>query len=163
MGILTMTAYGLPADELRQSVVRAREQLHANADYETRSYDVTRELISAPPQTRPDQGGSAKRYEFLWNDEQLDAQLVHSKTWEKIAPQTDDVLRSQGLAATEDHVRDLQRTCAMVDTRLKELGGAIELMHSSYYSNDEILDLIADFLVDPASVETDEPGDDGRG
>ena len=93
--------------------------------------------------------GRKERFAFLWDKRELERLKSRSSLW----PRFD--LADRSLArryrpfpqVREAELMDrLAQTTIMLEQRMAELVGSVDLVHSAYYTNDVIIDAIAEFL-----------------
>ena len=122
--------------------------------------NVTKEILECGPlveqgsreldsQSSTSQETPYARYAFLWDPELTLERLERSKLWEKIGDSALKHLHDDDYGDTSslrDEERELQEKTLAIEERLKELSGAVELNHSTYYTNETVIEMVADFL-----------------
>ena len=118
------------------------------------------------PRTAPNAGslqasGGEIPFSFLWDSAKLADMERSSILWKRVRGSLGQVdsrfgkFDASGRASEEAR---LLRGCLILQERIKGIVGAIELTHSAYYSNDDVIRGIASFLVS-GKVELIDTGD----
>jgi hypothetical protein len=118
-------------------------------------WDVTRALISTPPKSvikAVSSGGFGGElpFSFLWDSAKLAAEKEGSDLWERVQralPEAGNGLGELEEPGKESEKERLLRASLILQERVKGILGAIELTHSTYYTNDEVILGIAGFLM----------------
>jgi hypothetical protein len=101
------------------------------------------------------------QFDFLWDQTALEERLKESFTWKKLEPHLDELRGRRGRGASQSEFEqfkfELKRLCAIIDVRVREFAGMVELFHSEYYANDTIIEAIARFLETGARPRSLEP------
>jgi hypothetical protein len=139
---------GVAANEFERAEIVVRKDLvDEQGFFRVVQMDLERELASRP--LLRETKSSLGNFEYLWNEQALDERLAYSYLWPKIEaqlPALQDVYRGTALAALVMDTRRLQRMCVTLDERIRALAGAVEVLHSAYYSHDKVVKDIARFL-----------------
>lgn len=137
--VMDMTALGLPAQELRRARVEVSKAICVADVFDEYHADVTRSAIArAALQYVP---RVQERYEFL---------LAAAKL-----PRVDDshhLYRALVCEGIED--RALLEEALVIDERVKEVVGAVGLIHSTYYGDEDVRRAAAHFIRTGHSGET---------
>jgi hypothetical protein len=137
-------SFGLPAAEYVNAMISAGLDLNLPRVLQTQSWDVTQLLAVTPPSTSP--VVASDWYAFLWDDSKLWRAVRQPPTWRQVQPSLPKILRHYGQRPSKWAIQSLQRICVTLDTRPREMVGAIELLHSSCYTNEAVITGIARFL-----------------
>jgi len=60
-------------------------------------------------------------------------------------------------------MKRLAQTTIMLEQRMTELVGSVDLVHSAYYVNDDVIDAIAEFLAAGRCPPAAKPGESAPG
>ena len=129
-------------------------------------WDVSRLLVLTPPKSATNAGpnetrGDKVRFSFLWDSKALADKEGESVLWERVRKSLPKAGGWHGAfeAGGEANGNDrLLRGCLILQEHIKGIAGAIELTHSAYYSNDDVIRGIASFLVSGKVVPVDTGG-----
>jgi hypothetical protein len=147
--LISAYAYGVPAQEFSSAMIVAKNSIGQPDYFEESIWDATRELaLSALTNPEPAEHRMA-RYNFLWDALELERRKQSSKLWSHLAPLTTAISRRYRLypGTNRDELeRRLAQTSVMLEERMRELVGAVELVHSSYYGNQAIVAHLARFI-----------------
>lgn len=119
-----------------------------------------------PPKSATNAGPNETRgdnvpFSFLWDSKALADKEGESVLWERVRKSLPKAGGWHGAfeAGGEANGNDrLLRGCLILQEHIKGIAGAIELTHSAYYSNDDVIRGIASFLVSgpDAVIDTDD-------
>lgn len=148
LNTINASAFGIPPDELSTARCVVGSRLGIPAWFEERYRDVAQLLLHAPPQTAPAvrADAAAARYEFLSIDERLEEKMRSSVLWKKLQGSLPDLRRRYAAQDAGMDDRDLALNVVALEERLKETVGNIDLNHSWYYTNEDVIRMIADFI-----------------
>ncbi len=137
---------GLPTHEMSMAFVQVTEGICESRIFRPEwAWDVSRRL-SGIAITRPGASDAGSRFEFLWDDEALATRAARSDTWSGLEDRVPDILGRFAAEERPEELRRLMRVCLMLEERVRELGGAVELAHSQYYGDPEVVAAVARFL-----------------
>jgi len=113
------------------------------------AWDVGKDLLASA--AGRDSSGQAwtNRYSFLWDEVERRQRLESSWLREHLQAQTQTILAryrripNVDVAILEDTIVN---TSLVLEERVKEVIGAVELTHSSYYTNETVIRGIARFI-----------------
>ncbi|MBK9948284.1 MAG: hypothetical protein IPP12_14000 [Nitrospira sp.] len=180
---ITATAFGIPAEDLSGARILIQSRLNEPALFDEYFWDITTTVLSQEEGTdrnkMPNAGlGLQQRYAHIFNDDILcqkqGVQIKKEKSlWSKITGQAEflysryekgfilEPTTAQGGGIDQLTFEQFQRELALnwftVSERLKEISGAVELTHSTYYSNEEVIEAIARFLSSGTTPEGAHP------
>src|SRR5262245_10307238 len=149
--IVSAPSFGLPAREFENALIVPDHTLRRPDVFAETVEDVGRVLISTPPVNVKTASAEARaeRYSAIWDRTARDNQAEKSWLWKQVKHSFEQIARrhrdAQGgdLSGLEEH---LLTTSLVLEERIRELTGVIELVHSSYYTNAEIIDKISRFI-----------------
>ncbi|MBR0777768.1 hypothetical protein JQ625_23280 [Bradyrhizobium diazoefficiens] len=97
------------------------------------------------------------RYGFLWDERVMAEKLDKNEIWPHIVEFLPHMRRryANDMLSWSEHVAVLKAISVTVVERLREFAGAVELAHSQYYTNPEVIDEIARFLATGRSEFSD--------
>jgi hypothetical protein len=147
----------LQADEFAGAAILAQHQLGMPEFFKEHDWDVTELLIKSCPAERNTTEDRRARYAFLWNNAEFEARLHRSWLWRQRSSWKDEIKSHYARFQVDDSSAFEERqakTCLILEERLKELVGAVELFHGSYYTNHQIIAAIAKFIAtrDPPNI-----------
>jgi hypothetical protein len=91
----------------------------------------------------------------------LEERLKESFTWRRVEPHLAELRARRERGDTQSELEQfnlkVKRLCAIIDVRVREFGGMVELFHSEYYANDRIIQAIAQFLETGVRPQRDTP------
>lgn len=149
--IISAPAYGLPPIEFEDAAVKASADLDLEKHFAVTTFDAQEALMRAPLLMAA--SGDSNRYRFVVDKSAMELKIQESWLVAQMEQTMDDLFRrvsAREETRTQMH-EDFKRTCVILEERLKEFSGAVQLTHSSYYTNDHIIDRVADFIaVGPA-------------
>jgi hypothetical protein len=136
--------FGLHVQEFSNAVVTLQKELHIPGVFEAGEVvDVTRPFAEA--RLRKPSPATPARLDFLWDQSALGERLQESFTWRKVQPYLRE-LRVRMVRQDDEFELEIRRLCAIIDVRVREFGGMVELFHSWYYADNKIIQAIAQFL-----------------
>jgi len=144
--IIAAPAYGLPPIEFEDASVNASADPGLEKHFAVTRLDAQDMLMAAPLVVGAT--GDAARYRFVVDQAAMAMKVQHSWLVKQMEGNIEDLFRRRGLGpeARSQMLDDFNRTCVILEERLKEFSGAVQLTHSSYYTNDEVIDRVAQFL-----------------
>eukprot|EP00897_Mesotaenium_endlicherianum_P002556 jgi/Mesen1/2328/ME000155S01420 len=89
--------------------------------------------------------GEYNPYEFLWNETVLDQMAEASPTYQALKEQVNWIDHNPRLTRRAFE-RELKQVCVMLEERVKEITGRVDLNHGSYFRDPRILRIIAHYL-----------------
>jgi hypothetical protein len=134
---------GIPEHELRDARIDVVPIPSLRAYFDQETWDMTQALVDEPPVGLTTADRRAQ-WGFLWDQEQLAAQIRESQIWKRISPTVPLIQKHRG-AQFEDH-RWLQRVSVAVEERIREASGLVPLNHSGYYSNQKVIEKLSELL-----------------
>ena len=147
LSIISAPAYGVPADEFDNALVVATADLDLPRHFAVTRHDV-QHLLLATPLTSSTTLARAARYAFVADEAEMAKKIEESWLVKQVRQSTDEIAgryaRFDGGQAFA--LDQLHRTCVVLEERLKEFAGAVQLTHSAYYSNPTVVEMVADFL-----------------
>jgi hypothetical protein len=158
--LISSPAFGLQADEFVGAAILARPQLALPWFFKEYDWDVTELLICSPSVERNTSEDRRARYAFLWNEAELNGRLSGSWLWKQRELWKNEIrsyyspFQAHGLGAFDDQQK---KACLILEERLRELVGVVKLIHSSYYTNPEIIPAIARFIATREPPESSRP------
>jgi hypothetical protein len=147
--IISSFAYGIPSHEFGQAMIAPANRIGLPGFFKEHVWDVTRMLLETPPVRSYTVDARASRYAFLWDADELAHRTKNS--W--IGARLDELAKP--LAKRYRWFPDVQLpelkkrvaiTSMVLEERMRELIGAVELTHSAYYTNPRIITAIAEFI-----------------
>lgn len=157
--IISAPAYGLPPIEFENATVKASADPGLPGFFDVTPLDAQDLLMTAPLVVAG--AADASRYRFMVDKAAMEFKVRQSWLVKEMDQTMQEVLNRPDLTpeAREGIRNDFHRTCVILEERLKEFSGAVQLTHSSYYTNADIIDRVAHFLAhgtlpkdDPAYV-----------
>ncbi len=149
------TAFGLPPSELAGARIEISDRLELPNRFDETHLDVADVLLHAPPRapasTLPDD--AAARYDFLHVEERLEEKRSSSTLWKTVSAAMPDIRKRYRGHEPARLEHDVLLHSLMLEERLKEVAGSVPLAHSSYYSNQVVIEAIARFIAASASKE----------
>ena len=142
---------GVPPSEFKGAFVKVDKKIGIGRLFNEQEFDVSKMAANTALTQASSQDGN--RYSFLWDQRECLRRLEHSWMWPKVKEDLAQSLKLYGPKEQDQRKDELKLTCISIEERLKELAGAIQLAHSSYYGNDEVIRRIGRFL------ETGQMGD----
>ncbi len=141
--------FGLPIHEFSNAVVTPKKELDVPGVFEAGEVvDVTK-LFAKTRLTRPSPATPAQ-FDFLWDQTALEERIKKSFTWKKLEPHLEELRARKGRGDNQSEFEqfkfEVKRLCAIIDVRVREFAGMVELFHSEYYAHDKIIEAIARFL-----------------
>ncbi len=147
--LVSSPSFGMPAREFSRAVIVARKSIEYPDFFNETEWEVSRMLInSAPPKKVSDHEGS-KRYSFLWDRDKRERLKNNSWLWNEVEESLPGIERRYRSIPSIDRDAVKQRllnTCLVLEERMREVVGAVELVHSAYYSNPIIIEGVAQFI-----------------
>jgi hypothetical protein len=146
--IISSPALGISVTDFSDGVIMSRTRM-GNPLFKVTEWDVTEQLVKAPPVPAPLSESTVIRYQFLWGDKEREERLKKSWLWTQLQPHLGEIYhRYRGLPAWEREKIEgqLQTTSLVLEERLRELVGVVSVMHTSYYTNPKVINGIADFI-----------------
>ena len=147
--MLSAFALGMPTRQFAPGLLMVTHQIDLPRFFDEYLWNVTEILITQSPIRPLSVEGRKERFAFLWDKRELERLKSQSSLW----PRFD--LADRSLArryrpfpqVREAELMDrLAQTTIMLEQRMAELVGSVDLVHSAYYTNDVIIDAIAEFL-----------------
>lgn len=145
--------FGLPIHEFSNAVVIPLKELKVPDVFETGDVVDVTQLFAMARLTLPPPATPAG-FDFLWDQSALEEWLEKSFTWPKVKPYLSDLKARTG-RNDDPFELEVKRLCAIIDVRVREFGGMVELFHSKYYADEQVITAIAQFLekgVRPESI-----------
>ena len=147
--IMSSPAFGLEAHEFVNSLVIVENQIRRPDIFAEYVWPVTARLMKGPEKRQGGAQGRVARYAFLWDDRELEARKKASWLWRQRTKWIEDVY-SRYARFPEVRLDNLEerlaRACLVLEEQFKEIAGIVELGHSAYYSNPEIIEATAEFI-----------------
>lgn len=147
--IVSSPAFGLPAREFSGALVMVNRTIGKSEFFRETLWDVGRELISLPPKQNLHTSSSERRYAFLWDDVEREKRKTRSWLWWELQKSIPDIERRYRAFPDIDRevlLRRLLETSLVLEERVREVVGSVELVHSGYYSNAAIIKGVARFI-----------------
>jgi hypothetical protein len=155
--LLSSLAFGFPPREFAGGLIIAKNSLQLPKYFKAESVDVTDILLaSSPPTINAAVQTRDRRYAFLWDDVERRTRLSNSWLWHRVSMFDTELVRRYARLPQLEYSGIRQRlevTCLMAEQRIREVAGTVELSHSSYYSNEKIIKIIANFIASGKSPE----------
>jgi hypothetical protein len=140
--LVKTTGYGVEASELRDASVEVDVYPRLRRVIEDHLWVVTGDLAREPPSRA--EGSAVERYAFLWDRNALQKQVSKSTLFEHLWPLL--VQRDPASGARLPLDDTTSAIILTLEERIRELLGLVDLSHSHYYSNDEVIAGIARFI-----------------
>lgn len=140
---LMSAATGVPARELQAAEPQVSATLGLGHVFAETPWDVTRLLANrsffrgAADEVADSE--LSRRNAYLWDESALRQRQAASKLWQQVEGTLEARL-------TTEFRRDLLVRSITVERRIEEIVGLVELTHSTYYADPEIIKQIAQFL-----------------
>ena len=149
LNTVNASAFGIPPNELSTARLVVGSRLGIPAWFEESYRDVADLLLHAPPESAPTvrAEAAAARYEFLLVEDRLQEKLRSSIIWKKLQGSLPDLRRRYGAQDAAMIDRDLALNVVALEERIKEIVGNIDLNHSWYYTNEDVIRMIANFIL----------------
>ena len=155
--IVSASAFGLAPHEFSEAHVEIRDRIGIRSVFREDVRNVAKQILEEPSTTAPLRKGSDRkasisasrpeeRYAFLWEEETLKRKSETSWLWKRVSLELDGALRRYPPEDRKTLASELKCTCVAIEERIKEVIGAVELNHSTYYTNSKVIDAIAQFL-----------------
>jgi hypothetical protein len=148
--LLSSVAFGLSPQEFVRAMVTADTQIQQPDFFNEHVWSVTKMLVCEGPMREHKTEQREALYAFLWDDQGLQTRKAESWLWEQRglwAKELSARYKRFDLAnQSEDLEKRLARACLMLEQRIKEMVGIVALTHSSYYTNKQVIEGIADFI-----------------
>jgi hypothetical protein len=136
--LLLAQASGLPPDEFNDATLAVRSDIGVPGVFEEGTPWNVAELIAGGHWLLP-AVVERKRYAFLWSLDSLAERLGQATLWPKIERHVSLLERKRGYPVDQKERLVLQRACLVLEEKIAELGGAVQLSHSRYYGDTKIL------------------------
>jgi len=173
----TAAAFGLPACEVSNARIEVSCHIGVPMIFKETFHDVSLIAVQTPP-FRTDTPTGDKRYDYLFNNDAFEHRLGREEstkmsTWLSVKEKLPDLYsryvksftfekegsnQVQPVTFTTYEIA-LARIWFTLIERIREASGAIELVHSTYYSNPTVINAIANFIVtgSPYAIEPNSP------
>ena len=106
-------------------------------------WDATQALVAEAP-VRPTAADRHAKWGFLWDSDLLARGVETSQIWKRLSAAIPRDTQNQG-AQLHDQLR-LQQISLALEERLREASGLVPLNHSGYYSNQKVIEEVAEML-----------------
>jgi hypothetical protein len=165
MGVITTAAFGVPASELRRSRIEVSSSLDMPEVFDVEEWLVGDEVLkqstsaSLPPVSAKE---TWKGYQHLVDAAELERKITESAkahsvfSWQRVEAFIPEIYEryrqsfaleaSGGGLDLPEFSRHLARVWFTLLERGKEMTGAVELNHSVYYANPQVIRRVAAFL-----------------
>jgi hypothetical protein len=158
LDLVSAAGFGLPSYEFSHAAVTPKKELDVPGIFEAGEVVSVTKLFAKTRLVAPSPATPAQ-FDFLWDQTALEERLKESFTWRRIEPYLDELRARRGRGDNQSELEkfelEVNRLCAMIDVRVREFAGMVELFHSEYYANDKIIEAIARFIetgVRPRSI-----------
>ena len=149
--IVSTPSFGLPEREFENAIIVPDHTLRRPDVFAEIVEDVGHILISAPSvnaKTEPAEDRT-RRYAHLWDRAERDRLAATSWLWSRVEPALGEIARRHRTVSQGDVslLRDrLMTTSLVLEQRMREFAGVVQLVHSSYYTNEAIIEMIGNFI-----------------
>ena len=135
--------FGLPEHEFHEARVTVQSVPSLEAFFQQEMWDATQALVAEAP-VHPTAADRHAKWGFLWDNDLLARGVETSQIWKRLSAAIPQLTRNQG-ARVHDQLR-LQRISLALEERLREASGLVPLNHSGYYSNQKVIEKVAEML-----------------
>jgi hypothetical protein len=147
--VLSAFALGMPTRQFAPGLLIVNHRINLPRFFDEYLWNVTEILITQSPIKPLSVEGRKERFAFLWDKRELERLKRQSMLWPRFDLADRSLARRYRpfpqVRETELMER-LAQTTIMLEQRMVELVGSVDLVHSAYYTNDVIVDAIAEFL-----------------
>jgi len=140
---LSSGGFGLPEHEFHEARVNVQSEPSLQAFFQQEMWDATQALVAEAP-VRPTAADRHAKWGFLWDNDLLARGVETSPIWKRLSKAIPRPTQNQG-AQLHDQLR-LQRVSLALEERLREASGLVPLNHSGYYSNQKVIEQVAEML-----------------
>jgi hypothetical protein len=147
--VLSAFALGMPARQFAPGLLLVSHRINLPRFFREYLWNVTEILVTRSPIQPLSPDGRKERFAFLWDERELERLKNQSMLWPRFI-QADRSLARRYRPFPDVHQAELMKRLAqttfMLEQRMVELVGSVDLIHSAYYNNEVIIDAIAEFF-----------------
>lgn len=149
------SAFGVRSDELSAARIQVRSRINVPPWFDETYHEVTDVLLRTPPVAAPAArtSAAAARFDFLNDDARLVQKKEASVFWKRLQEALPELRARYGSADGPALEHELALNVIALEERIKQIAGSVDLNHSWYYSNDEVIEMIATFVARAAGQE----------
>jgi len=164
--VASALALGLNPQHFESGLLRVSHSIKLPRFFDEYVWNVTELLVKRPPVRSVSAEGRDERFAFLWDDQALERAKSQSLLWPQFLEAEPSLARRYRLfpqIQTPEFMKRLAQTTIMLEQRMTELVGSVDLVHSAYYVNDDVIDAIAEFLAAGRCPPAAKPGESAPG
>jgi hypothetical protein len=145
--ILSSAAYGTRPEEMNGASIHASSSADVCQAFQETTWNVAKYLLGSRAERNTQTSHISKRYQFLWDKNELEERAQISPLWKRVSGQLPEIRKRYYSDSINSLTEQLMKTCIIIEEKEQELAGVIDLTHSTYYTNDVVIRGIADFLL----------------
>ena len=148
MNLVGARGFGLYPEELENAAIHTSTRVDAPDAIDEQLWDVSKHLTEVQPVEASARTARevAERYRFLWDESDFRLKVEASVLWRQVSARIPSISERYPTRSVDQLSATLMRTCVMLEEKLRELAGSVALTHSTYYTQSDVVQGVAEFL-----------------